>query len=234
MPSTSFTFIATNPWRMLLFGVLGCLLPLAAYVITWEWLEGMLDEKYQEVSDWMLIPILLVSGIFTFFGFRYSSVYLTVDIDERGMLKKMKPRLFFLPRREVFIAWKELHDYTFTEDSRGKVLGIHLKDKRSWTISQAYVIDRSIDFDLFYQSFLQHLNDFNFQPGQKDQIAMGPDFYRSKWGKILAYLLLFLMVVVAILPIIRGEPMSGWQWFRLCFFEIAGGVYVYRSLIAKR
>lgn len=229
MAASSFSFLAAHPWRMLLFGVLGCLLPLAAYLISWGLLDGDLRGQYRQAFDWMLIPVLLLSGILTYLGFRFSSAFLTVGIDEKGMLKKIKPRLFFLPRREEFIAWEELREYSYTEDSRGKILKIRLKGGRAWTIAQVYALDRSAEYELFYQAFLLHIQGREQVAGEKE----GPDFYHSKKGRIIAWLLLFLMAVVAVLPIIRGEPMSGWQWFRLCFFEVAGGVYVFRSLVWK-
>jgi len=234
MPTSHFSLISTNPWRMLLFGVLGCLLPIAIYIVSWELMNSDLHERYNYLYKLLLFPSIILGGVLTYAGYKLSSYKIEIEIDENGLREKITPLFFLLPKRNISTSWKEIASHSFTEDSKGKVLIIHLKNHRKLTIAQAYIINSSHDFDAFYKNFLSNIETYNNLNIDEEQVQAMPGFYQSKWGKFFAYILILLFLTVAFVPAFMGIHLNFWGGFRLCFFGMVTGLYVYRSLFTNQ
>ncbi len=154
----TYTINSIQPWRMLLFGVLGCLFPIVLFIISWNWWDEGFVARFPHFFDWMLLLTMILCAVFAYAGFKLSSMRLQVTIGDDGIKIRKKVKLPLVPADENFYAWNEVKTFKYTEDSKGKILSIFLHSGKRVTIAQAYVLDRSPHFDAFYETFSRYLS----------------------------------------------------------------------------
>lgn len=238
MQENSFTISSIHPWRMLLFGSLGALIPIAAYLISLE----CMTEDFKSTNDMLLnlsfLAVMALSFLGAYCGFRFSGSKMELKINPTGLSISIHPRWIFSKVNMATYRWEEMVNYSLTEDAKGKILEITLKGNRRITIGVAYVLKNEDHFDAFYAAFLSHMDRVNRHltdsSGSEMQVVhKTTGFYQSKQGKLWAWFLILLMTGVFILFIFSDKALKGWDWFRLVFFEAMAGYFVWRALFGK-
>lgn len=234
---STFKINSINPWRMLLFGSLGVLLPITIYILLSEYKAKAFLTDYTEMIDLLFIPVLITSILGGYLGFKYSAYLVTININAEGLSETIKPGLFFLREKFVSCKWQEIATYSLTEDSKGKILEITLHSDRKISIGIAYVLNKSEIFDKFYSNYINHLTNYNqtliAQKSTENIILKSKGFYESKTAKIIAIILLTMMLIVIFIFLVSDKKTDLWYWFRLLFFELLGGAFVWRTLFTK-
>jgi len=152
----TYTINSIHPWRMLLFGVIACLIPIVLFMMSWNWWNPQFTDQYPYFFDLLIIPVLVLSAALTYLGFRMSAVGILITLDSKGFNIQKNTHFPFIPKASVYKPWEEIIAYQYLEDNKGKILKIKLNDKSQITIAQAFVLGRSGDFDRFYASFANY------------------------------------------------------------------------------
>lgn len=141
-----------KPNRMLLFGVIGCLLPIVIYISLTDKLLVWFSQT-DFILDILILPLILICIIFAWLGFILSVDVMEIAMDTNGMTVHVKPRFPLLDEKISKFKWEDIIAYRLVRDNRGNILRLYLKNGSEFTIAQAFIVDRGTGFDVFQLHF---------------------------------------------------------------------------------
>lgn len=233
MPQFTYSVNSINTWRMLLFGITGALLPIVVYIFALEFTPVDYRMTHKDIFSLLIIPVLALSVLGAWLGFKYSVLKTEIRVSDKGIAENIRPRLSFLPERKMTFGWQDISTYDLTEDSKGKILNIHLKNGHVISLGIAYVLNGSDDFDAFYSTFMEHLQNHSFDNTSQTPVTQSPDFYQSKSGRVFTWSLVTLMAGLLLLLILADKQLDAWDLTKLLFFGTMAGFFIRRSLFKK-
>ena len=141
-----------KPTRMLVFGVVGCLLPIVVYISLTDKLIVWFSQR-DFILDILILPLLPLCAILSWLGFRLSADVMEISMDTNGMTVHVKPRFPLIDEKISKFKWDEIVAYRLGRDNRGNILRLYLRNGSEFTVAQAFIIDRGTDFDVFQLHF---------------------------------------------------------------------------------
>lgn len=141
-----------KPTRILVFAIIGCLLPVVIYISLTDKLLALFSQT-DAVLDILIIPLIPICIFFAWLGFRLSADVLEIAMDTNGMTVHVKPRFPLLDEKISKFKWEEIIAYRLVRDNKGNILTLYLRNGSEFIIEQAFIIDRGTGFDVFQLHF---------------------------------------------------------------------------------
>lgn len=141
-----------KPNRVLVFCIVGCLIPIVVYVSLTDKLLVWFSQT-DFVLDILVLPLIFICILFAWLGFILSVDVQEIAMDTNGMTVYVNPRFPLIDQKISKFRWEEIIAYKLIRDNKSNILKLYLRNGAEFSIAQAFIIDRGDGFDVFQLHF---------------------------------------------------------------------------------